>query len=96
MALAENSVERMKVVVSVPGAATLLFLPLAHVFARFVQVVCVQAGVRMGHTADIKSLLNDFGTFSPTFILSVPRLFEKIHNPSQHNATAEGKAKIFR
>ena len=95
MALAENSVERMKVVVSVPGASTLLFLPLAHVFARFVQVVCVQAGVRMGHTADIKSLLTDFGTFSPTFILSVPRVFEKIYNSSEQKATAEGKGKIF-
>ncbi|MEO8555763.1 MAG: long-chain fatty acid--CoA ligase [Actinomycetota bacterium] len=95
MALAENSVERMKVVVSAPGASTLLFLPLAHVFARFVEVVCVQAGVRMGHTADIKSLLTDFGTFSPTFILSVPRVFEKIYNSSEQKATAEGKGKIF-
>jgi len=95
MALAENSIERMKVVVSVPGASTLLFLPLAHVFARFVEVVCVQAGARMGHTADIKSLLTDFGTFSPTFILAVPRVFEKIYNSSEQKATAEGKGKIF-
>jgi len=95
MALAENAVERMKVVVSVPGASTLLFLPLAHVFARFVQVVCVQAGARMGHTADIKNLLADFGTFSPTFILSVPRVFEKIYNSSEQKAVAEGKGKIF-
>ena len=95
MALAENAVERMEVVVSAPGASTLLFLPLAHVFARFVQVVCVQAGVRMGHTADIKNLLADFGTFSPTFILSVPRVFEKIYNSSEQKAVAEGKGKIF-
>ena len=95
MALAENTAERMKVVVSAEGAATLLFLPLAHVFARFVQVICVQAGVRMGHTADIKNLLADFGTFSPTFILSVPRVFEKIYNSSEQKAGAEGKGKIF-
>ncbi len=95
MALAENSVERMKVVVGAPGASTLLFLPLAHVFARFVQVVCVQAGVRMGHTADIKNLIADFGTFSPTFILSVPRVFEKIYNSSEQKAVSEGKGKIF-
>ena len=95
MALAENAVERMKVVVSVPGASTLVFLPLAHVFARFVQVVCVHAGARMGHTADIKNLLADFGTFSPTFILSVPRVFEKIYNSSEQKAIAEGKGKIF-
>jgi len=95
MALAENTAERMKVVLAADGASTLLFLPLAHVFARFVQVICVQAGVRMGHTADIKNLLADFGTFSPTFILSVPRVFEKIYNSSEQKATAEGKGRIF-
>jgi long-chain acyl-CoA synthetase len=95
MALAENTAERMKVVVTAEGASTLLFLPLAHVFARFVQVLCVQAGVRMGHTADIKALLADFATFSPTFILSVPRVFEKIYNSSEQKAAAEGKGKIF-
>jgi len=95
MALSENTVERISVVLSAEGAATLLFLPLAHVFARFVQVLCVQAGVRMGHTADIKNLLADFGTFSPTFILSVPRVFEKIYNSSEQKATSEGKGRIF-
>ncbi len=95
MAMAENTAERMKLVVSAEGAATLLFLPLAHVFARFVQVVCVEAGVRMGHTADIKNLLADFGTFSPTFILSVPRVFEKIYNSSEQKATADHKGRIF-
>ena len=95
MALAENTAERMKIVVTADGASTLLFLPLAHVFARFVQVLCVHAGVRMGHTADIKSLLTDFGTFSPTFILSVPRVFEKIYNSSAQKAAAEGKGKVF-
>ena len=49
----------------------------------------------MGHTADIKNLLADFGTFSPTFILSVPRVFEKIYNSSEQKAAAEGKGKIF-
>lgn len=95
MALAENTAERMKMVLSPEDAATLLFLPLAHVFARFVQVVCVEAGVRMGHTADVKNLLADFGTFSPTFILSVPRVFEKIYNSSEQKAAAEGKGRIF-
>jgi len=96
MALSENTVERMSVVVRAPAASTLLFLPLAHVFARFVQVICIDAGVRMGHTSDIKNLLADFGTFSPTFILSVPRVFEKIYNSSEQKANAEGKGRIFR
>ena len=95
MALAENTVERLGSVVAVEGASTLLFLPLAHVFARFIEVLCVAAGARMGHSADIKNLLADFGTFQPTFILSVPRVFEKIYNSSEQKATAEGKGKIF-
>jgi long-chain acyl-CoA synthetase len=95
MALSENAAERMKVVVGAQDASTLLFLPLAHVFARFVQVLCVHAGVRMGYTSDVKNLIADFGTFSPTFILSVPRVFEKIYNSSEQKAAAEGKGKIF-
>jgi long-chain acyl-CoA synthetase len=83
-------------VVYAEGASTLLFLPLAHVFARFIQVVCVHAGVRIGFTSDIKNLVGDFGTFSPTFILSVPRVFEKIYNSAEQKAVSEGKGKIFR
>ena len=75
--------------------STLLFLPLAHVFARFVQVACVESGARMGHTADIKNLVADLGTFSPTFLLSVPRVFEKIYNSSKQKAHGGGKGAIF-
>jgi long-chain acyl-CoA synthetase len=75
--------------------ATLLFLPLAHVFARLIQVACVETRSRMGHTADIKNLLADFGTFQPTFILSVPRVFEKVYNTAKQKAHADGKGKIF-
>ena len=95
MDLTENAVERLSLVVSAEGAATLLFLPLAHVFARFVEVLCVQAGTRMGHSSDIKNLLADFGSFQPTFILSVPRVFEKIYNSSEQKAAGDGKAAIF-
>jgi long-chain acyl-CoA synthetase len=75
--------------------STLLFLPLAHVFARLIQVACVETGARMGHTADIKNLLADFATFQPTFILSVPRVFEKVYNTAKQKAHADGKGKIF-
>jgi len=95
MDLTENAVERLSLVVSAEGAATLLFLPLAHVFARFVEVLCVQAGTRMGHSSDIQNLLADFGSFQPTFILSVPRVFEKIYNSSEQKAAGDGKAAIF-
>jgi len=78
-----------------PAGSTLLFLPLAHVFARLIQVACVESGSRMGHSADIKNLLADFASFQPTFILSVPRVFEKIYNTARQKAHADGKGKIF-
>lgn len=77
------------------GASTLLFLPLAHVFARIIQVGAVKARARMGHSADIKNLVRDFGVFKPTFILAVPRVFEKVYNTASQNAAADGKGKIF-
>ena len=95
MALAENAVQRLEQVVSREGASTLLFLPLAHVFARFIEVLCVSGEAKMGHSADIKNLLTDFANFKPTFILSVPRVFEKIYNSAEQKATSEGKGKIF-
>jgi long-chain acyl-CoA synthetase len=79
----------------VTGAATLLFLPLAHVFARIIQVGCVRTQVRMGHTNDIKNLLADFKAFQPTFILSVPRIFEKVYNTAKNQAHAGGRGKLF-
>ncbi len=75
--------------------STLLFLPLAHIFARLIQVASVETGSRMGHTADIKNLLADFASFKPTFILSVPRVFEKVYNTAKQKAHAEGKGRIF-
>jgi len=77
------------------GAATLLFLPLAHVFARIIQIGCVKARVRMGHSSDITRLVDDFGVFQPHFILAVPRVFEKVFNTASQKAAADGKGKIF-
>jgi long-chain acyl-CoA synthetase len=78
-----------------PGAATLLFLPLAHTFARIIQVGCVQARARMGHAPDVKNLVADLQSFQPTFILSVPRVFEKVHATARQKAQADGRAAIF-
>ncbi len=75
--------------------ATLLFLPLAHVFARIIQVGAVKARVRLGHSSDIKNLLDDFTGFQPTFILAVPRVFEKVFNTASQRAVADGRGKIF-
>ena len=77
------------------GASTLLFLPLAHVFARIIQVGCVLMRVKIGHTADVKTLVADLGEFKPTFILSVPRVFEKVFNSASQTAHSAGRGKIF-
>jgi len=76
-------------------ASTLLFLPLAHVFARIIQVGAVKARVRLGHSADIKNLAPDLAEFQPTFVLAVPRVFEKVFNTASQRATAEGRGGVF-
>jgi len=89
------AVDELERLFQTEGASTLLFLPLAHIFARIIQVGCVKARVRMGHSADIKNLVADLGVFQPTFILAVPRVFEKVFNTASQRATADGKGKIF-
>jgi long-chain acyl-CoA synthetase len=78
------------------GASTLLFLPLAHVFARFIEVLCVHAGVRVGHQPDAKNVGPAMVSFKPDFLLAVPRVFEKVYNTAEQKAEAGGKGKIFR
>lgn len=77
------------------NASTLLFLPLAHVFARIIQIGCIKSRTRLGHSPDISNLLDDLGDFKPTFILAVPRVFEKVYNTASQKAAADGKGKIF-
>jgi long-chain acyl-CoA synthetase len=91
----DNVVNGLPEVFLVEGSSTLLFLPVAHVFGRAIQLGCVRAGVRLGHAPDIKELLPGLQSFRPTFLLAVPRVFEKIYNSSQQKAVAEGKGKIF-
>jgi len=80
----------------VPGASTLLFLPLAHSFARIIQVGCLEAGVVLGHTPNVAHLLPDLAAFRPTFILAVPRVFEKVYNGAEQQAAASPvKSRIF-
>jgi long-chain acyl-CoA synthetase len=74
---------------------TLMFLPLAHVLARAVTIAAFDAGTAVGHTNDIPNLVSTFGTFQPDFILSVPRVFEKVYNTAKQKAHADGKGKIF-
>ncbi|MFF0817009.1 AMP-dependent synthetase/ligase [Rhodococcus sp. NPDC003318] len=78
-----------------PGRRNLMFLPLAHVLARAVSLAAFNAGATVGHTADTKNLVATFGEFKPDFILSVPRVFEKVYNTARQKAHSEGKGRIF-
>ena len=93
--LARNAGAALDQVVQ-PGASTLLFVTLAHVFARFISVLAVHAGVRVGHEPNTSQLLPALGSFRPTFLLAVPRVFEKVYNSAEQSTEAEGKGKIFR
>jgi long-chain acyl-CoA synthetase len=85
----------LTVVTEMEDTGTLLFLPLAHVFARVIQVGCIEAGIALGHCGDIKALLPALGSFRPTFILAVPRVFEKVYNSAEQKAASERKGAIF-
>ena len=78
-----------------PDSATLLFIPTAHIFARFIAVLSVHGGVKVGHQPDTTKLVESLGTFHPTFLLAVPRVFEKVFNSAEQKAAAGGKSKIF-
>jgi len=80
-----------------PGGSTLLFLPVAHVFGRMVQIGSISAGLHMAHCSDpVGRLPMDLASFKPTFVLAVPRIFEKIYNGAEAKAEAAGKGDIFR
>ena len=79
-----------------PGGSTLLFLPVAHVFGRMVQIGAVTSGLHLAHCGDINRLPLDLASFKPTFVLAVPRIFEKIYNGAEARAEAGGKGNIFR
>ncbi|MBW3080796.1 long-chain fatty acid--CoA ligase [Bifidobacterium sp. 79T10] len=82
--------------IAMPEHARLwLFLPLAHVFARYMQFFCFAGNVTLGLSGNLKTILSDFAAFKPTFILAVPRIFEKIYNAASQKAGAGLKGRIF-
>ncbi|MFE4722567.1 AMP-dependent synthetase/ligase, partial [Streptomyces sp. NPDC056728] len=78
-------------------ASTLLFLPLAHVFGRMVQIATIRGGVKLGHQPQLNAaaLLPDLQSFRPTFILAVPYIFEKVFNAARRKAEKDGKSGPF-
>jgi len=85
----------LAIIAEAPGASTLLFLPLAHVFARIIEVGCIESGIVLGHCPDANELLPALASFRPTFILAVPRVFEKVYNGAEQRAVSERKGAIF-
>lgn len=96
VALTLNGTLGLGEVCAQPDSRTLLFMPLAHVFARYIQVLCIPSGAVLGHTPDTRNLLADLETFKPTFILAVPRVFEKVYNSAEQKAGAGATLRIFR
>lgn len=93
--LCRNTSVSLNTVINEEGS-TLLFITTAHIFARFISVLCVAGGVKVGHQPDTKLLLPSLQSFKPTFLLAVPRVFEKVYNSAEQKAEAGGKGNIFR
>jgi long-chain acyl-CoA synthetase len=84
--VARNAIPFLPELLLRPGARALMSLPLAQVPARGVQVTCLAAGVTVGHSPGGEALLADLKTFKPTFLLAVPRIFEKVYDRSGNGA----------
>ena len=93
MSECDNLIEGIPDVFLRPDASTLLFLPLAHVFGRLIQLAMIRSRVTIGHSPNPGTLLKDLQAFRPTFLLAVPRVFEKVYNGSSSKAHDAGKLK---
>lgn len=93
--VAKNIVLFLPEILLQPRSRTLMFLPLAHVLARAVQVIGLSAGTTLGHSSNARELLADLESFKPTFLLAVPRIFEKVYAGAAHKAARAGKDRLF-
>jgi long-chain acyl-CoA synthetase len=85
----------LAIVAGTDNPGTVLFLPLAHVFARVIEVGCIEGGIVLGHCGDVNALLPALASFQPTFILAVPRVFEKVYNGAEQRAASEKRGAVF-
>ena len=90
-----SGVQSMPDIALKPNRRLLLFLPLAHVFARYMQFFSFAGNVTLGLSSSFKTILADFAAFKPTFILGVPRVFEKIYNAASQKAGTGLKGRVF-
>jgi long-chain acyl-CoA synthetase len=97
LAAARNAVHAaLPEIFEMADASTLLFMPLAHVFARIIEIGCLEAGAVLGHWPNVGTVADGLREFRPTFLLAVPRVFEKVYNSAQQQAAVSpAKARIF-
>jgi len=96
LAEVRNAVGALPEIFETADASTLLFLPLAHSFARIIQVGCLESGAILGHWPDTATVAQALPEFRPTFLLAVPRVFEKVYNSAQQQASlSKAKSTIF-
>nr|WP_218847355.1 long-chain fatty acid--CoA ligase [Psychromicrobium silvestre] len=93
--VAKNAIPFLPELLATGNTRALMFLPLAHVLARAVQVICLASGTTLGHSGSVKELLADLGDFRPTFLLVVPRIYEKVQEAAQLKAEESGRGRIF-
>ncbi len=91
-----GAIDALPEIFSEPGSSILLFLPLAHVFARIIEIGALEAGTVLGHWPDPATLADGLAEFRPTFLLGVPRVFEKVYQAAHQQAlTSPAGTKIF-
>jgi long-chain acyl-CoA synthetase len=96
LAEVRNAVGALPEIFETPGCSTLLFLPLAHVFARIIEVGFLEAGAVLGHWPNLNTVADGLGEFRPTFVVAVPRVFEKVYDGARQQASASAaQARIF-
>lgn len=93
--IARTLVASTRPVVGQPGARTVLFLPLAHILGRGAEVYCAEGRMQVAHCSDIAELPTELRDFSPTFIVGVPRIFEKVYGAARQRALDSGREAVF-
>jgi long-chain acyl-CoA synthetase len=78
-----------------PANAMLIFLPLAHMFARTLALCCVYSRTTLGHLPGVRDLVADLATFRPTFVVAVPKVFEQVYDTAKQKAHADGRGRFF-
>ncbi|MCI1223906.1 MAG: AMP-binding protein [Bifidobacterium subtile] len=81
---------------NIPDRGLLLFLPLSHVFARYMEILSFAGTLRLGLSSDFSTIIDDFQTFNPTLLLAVPRVFEKVYNAASQRAGSGFAGKLFK